>query len=130
MHEGIRSSSPMVPARGELDGASLGSPVSIILTMMDRAGDGPALHRHPYSETFVVRVGRVAFSDDVRTWEAEAGQIVVVPADTPHRFVGLTEHVEMIDIHASPTFITEWLCSASAPSVSASPPPLARVRGL
>lgn len=109
MHDAIKRSSAFRPARGEVEGAPLGSAVSIILTRLDRAGDGPALHRHPYSETFVVRVGRVAFSDGTSTIVAEAGQVVVVPPDTPHRFVGLTNHVEMVDIHVSPTFITAWL---------------------
>jgi mannose-6-phosphate isomerase-like protein (cupin superfamily) len=39
-----------------------------------------------------------------------AGQIIVVPAFTPHKFEVIgPEHVDMIDIHANDTFITEWL---------------------
>ncbi len=34
----------------------------------------------------------------------------VVPPWTPHKFAKAgRERLEMIDIHASPTFVTEWL---------------------
>jgi hypothetical protein len=34
---------------------------------------------------------------------------VVVPAGIAHGFTGKSGRVEMIDIHASPRFNTEWL---------------------
>jgi mannose-6-phosphate isomerase-like protein (cupin superfamily) len=106
---GIKLTEATAQLAGEFQGHGLGSDVSIIFTQLDHPGGGPALHRHPYSETFIVRRGTVIFSDGSTTLEAAAGQIVVVPPLTPHRFTGKTDVAEMIDIHASPRFITEWL---------------------
>ena len=42
--------------------------------------------------------------------EARGGQVVVVPAGVPHKFVNSgTGRLRQIDIHASERFITEWL---------------------
>lgn len=97
------------PWRGEFQGAALGSEVSIIFSSLEHAGEGPQLHRHPYSETIVVRRGTVIFSDGSGSFEASAGEIIVVPAGVPHRFISKSDHVEMIDIHANSSFVTEWL---------------------
>lgn len=73
-------------------------------------GTGPRLHRHPYDEVFVVQEGRVTFTVGDETVEATGGQIVVVPAGQPHKFVhvgpGRARH---LDIHTSGRMITEWL---------------------
>ena len=38
------------------------------------------------------------------------GQIVVAPADIPHKFVNSgTGPLRQIDIHANDRFVTEWL---------------------
>lgn len=97
------------PWSGEIEGTQLGGGVSVILTRLGRFEKGPGLHRHPYAETFFIRAGGASFSDGTTTLEAEAGDLVVVPAGTPHRFDGLKDGVEMIDIHASDRFSTEWL---------------------
>lgn len=97
------------PWTGEFQGGGSGSGVSIIFNHFARTGGGPKLHRHPYSETFLVRKGTVLFSVGTSSFEASAGQIVVVPPGIPHGFTGASDGVEMIDIHASPGFITEWL---------------------
>ena len=49
-------------------------------------GAGPRLHSHPYAETFVIRSGRALFTIGGETVEATAGQILVAPKDTPHKF--------------------------------------------
>jgi len=94
---------------GEFQGRGLDSDVSLIFTRLTAVGEGPRLHRHPYSETFILRKGTVEFSDGQRVFKATAGQIVVIPANTPHRFRSISGAVEMIDVHASPVFITTWL---------------------
>jgi mannose-6-phosphate isomerase-like protein (cupin superfamily) len=44
------------------------------------------------------------------TLEGQPGQIIVVPPETPHKFVNIGEGpLRQIDIHASKRFITEWL---------------------
>lgn len=99
-----------LPWTGEFAGEALGSGVCVIFNHMDAAGQGPALHRHPYSETFIVRRGSVEFTVGEEKLVAHAGQIVVVGAGTAHAFIGVGKPpIEMIDIHASSRFITEWL---------------------
>jgi mannose-6-phosphate isomerase-like protein (cupin superfamily) len=73
-------------------------------------GRGLKLHRHPYEEVFVVQEGTATFTAGEDVIEASGGQVVVVPAGTPHKFVNSgTEPLRQIDIHASDRFITEWL---------------------
>ena len=49
-------------------------------------GDGPRLHRHPYPEVFLVDEGRALFHVDGDRYEVTAGHLVVVAAETPHRY--------------------------------------------
>ena len=100
---------------GEFQGAPNRSDVSVIFNLMDAPGQGPALHRHAYSETFVIRRGTVEFTVGAENVVAHAGQIVVVPAGVPHAFVGRGDApIEMFDIHASPEIVTEWLADTQA----------------
>ena len=73
-------------------------------------GGGPDLHTHPYAEVFVIQEGEVTFTVGDETIEAKEGQILVVPAGVPHKYVnsgaGRARH---IDIHASGRMATEWL---------------------
>ena len=73
-------------------------------------GAGPRLHKHPYEEVFIILEGCPRFTVGAETLDAQPGQIIVVPADTPHKFVNVGEGpLRQIDIHASKQFITEWL---------------------
>jgi mannose-6-phosphate isomerase-like protein (cupin superfamily) len=73
-------------------------------------GRGPKLHRHPYEEVFVVQEGTATFTAGEEVIEASGGQVVVVPAGVPHKFVNSgVGRLRQIDIHASERFITEWL---------------------
>ena len=93
-----------------IEGASIGSQVSLILEYESRDGAGPRLHRHPYTETFVVRHGRALFTVGDERLEAVGGQVLVVPALTPHKFAVIGgEPFVSTNIHASPTFEPEWL---------------------
>jgi quercetin dioxygenase-like cupin family protein len=90
-------------------GVEVGAPVSVIA--VDAApGGGPALHRHPYDEIFVVLEGEATFTLGDRRRVAHAGEVVVAPAGVPHRFVnsGATR-LRQVDVHVSPRFETEWL---------------------
>lgn len=73
-------------------------------------GSGPKLHKHPYEEVFVVQEGTVTFTAGDEVIEARGGQVVVVPAGVPHKFVNSgAGRLRQVDIHASERFITEWL---------------------
>lgn len=73
-------------------------------------GDGPRLHEHPYEEVFIVLEGRATFTVGSQTIEAAPGNILIAPANTPHKFINSGEGpLRQIDIHASKRFITEWL---------------------
>ncbi|MDQ3703641.1 MAG: cupin domain-containing protein [Chloroflexota bacterium] len=92
------------------EGEQFGSGVSLVIISSDEPGVGPYLHQHPYSETFVIRTGRGLFTVGDEQITGAGGQIIVVPALTPHKFAVIgPDRLEMIDIHASATFITEWL---------------------
>ena len=73
-------------------------------------GRGPVLHTHPYIETVIVQEGsgRLTVGDEER--DVKPGDIVVIPENTPHRFVNSgTTSLRQIDIHASPRFIQTYL---------------------
>ena len=73
-------------------------------------GGGPALHAHPYEEVFIVQEGRATFTVGDATIEAIAGQIVIAPANVPHKFVNSgTGPLRQIDIHPRERMVTTWL---------------------
>ena len=79
-----------------------------------RPAADPSLHRHQYEEVFVLREGEVTFTIGDEERVARAGDIVVVPPDTPHAFVNTGEEpLGMVAIHVSPRFATEWLDQSS-----------------
>jgi mannose-6-phosphate isomerase-like protein (cupin superfamily) len=91
------------------DGHEHGASVSFFVNR-HTPGTGPDLHRHPYEETFIVLDGKVRFTLDEATLEAEAGHIVVVPAGTPHKFVSTgAGRLSQISIHPAARMETEWL---------------------
>jgi len=66
----------------------------------------PPLHTHPYVEVAFTIEGRATITVGNETREVQSGGIVVIPANTPHRFVNTGETtLRQIDIHASPRFI-------------------------
>jgi mannose-6-phosphate isomerase-like protein (cupin superfamily) len=95
---------------GELEGHPFDAGVSLIFNILRETGGGPRLHQHPYAETFIVRAGSGLFTVGSEKITAQAGQILVVPANTPHKFTNLGHGpLETIDIHASDRFVTTWL---------------------
>ena len=85
--------------------------ISVCLIVVDfEPGAGPKLHRHPYEEILVVHEGRATFFAGEEMIEATVGQVVVVPAGTPHRFVNPgPERLRLQSVHPRPAFETEWL---------------------
>jgi mannose-6-phosphate isomerase-like protein (cupin superfamily) len=95
---------------GQFEGRDHGGSVSVILVSTEESGAGPALHRHPYDETFVMHSGAAEFTVAGRVLVARAGQVVVVPPETPHKFRNTgAGRLVMTNIHANDEFVTEWL---------------------
>ena len=111
MHHVIRSGEIPRSPGGTLtfQGQPYGGEVSFFL-VNNQPGAGPALHRHPYSETWIVRSGLALMTVDTETLEAGPGDIIVVGAQIPHKFKNIgTERLDIICIHASPQIIQEDL---------------------
>ena len=86
----------------KFEGELYGSGVSFFL-VNNEPGSGPDLHKHPYSETWVVRAGKARITADGQSIEAGPGDIVVVSGETPHKFKNIgTDRLDIICIHASP----------------------------
>jgi quercetin dioxygenase-like cupin family protein len=90
------------------DGHEHGANVSFFLSH-NKPGTGPDLHRHPYEETFIVEDGEVVFTVGDREIDATEGDIVVVPAGTPHKFVSRSATHRQVSIHPVARMETEWL---------------------
>jgi mannose-6-phosphate isomerase-like protein (cupin superfamily) len=73
-------------------------------------GRGPSLHTHPYAEILIVQEGLGSFTVGDERREVGAGEVLIVPAGTPHAFTNTGEtNLRQIDIHLSRSFQTEWL---------------------
>ena len=77
------------------------APVSFYVTEFER-DDGTPLHLHPYPEVFLVERGAAVFTVGEEQLTVSAGHFVVVPAETPHRYVGADgPPVRVISVHAN-----------------------------
>ncbi len=93
----------------EAQGQEIGAGISVI-AVESQPGDGPALHRHAYTEVFVVLEGQATFTLGSEERIVEAGHVVVAPAGIPHRFVNSGPgRLVQVDIHEHDHFVTEWL---------------------
>ena len=111
MHTHIRAGELQPSPGGTITfvGEPHSSGVSFFLVNSE-TGAGPGLHRHPYSETWIVRSGAVRFTADGEDLEAGPGDIVVVGPETPHKFENLGPgRLDLVCVHASPRIIQEEL---------------------
>lgn len=114
---------PVVPARSirvegsrtlRFVGADHGSEISFFLVTND-PGQGPGLHRHPYSETWTVLEGEATIRAGDATIVARAGDTAVVQARTWHGFTNTGDGVlRIMCVHASPEIVQEWQDPADA----------------
>ena len=93
----------------EFEGKAYGAGLTLILVNVE-TGHGPNLHRHPYEEIFVVHAGTGRFFVDESEVQARAGDIVIAPAGTAHRFINSgSDRLQLTAIHHNANFVTEWL---------------------
>ena len=93
----------------EFEGEAHGVSVSLILVDMP-PGEGVSLHTHPYAEIFIVQEGHATYTVGSATIDVVAPRTLIGPANVPHGFTSVGEvPLRHVDIHLSPTFITEWL---------------------
>lgn len=90
-------------------GAEHGADVSYFY-VENQPGEGPGLHWHPYSETWVVLEGTVRIRIGAQTLLAVAGDTATAPAFTPHGFTNAgTGTLRILCIHASRTIVQTFL---------------------
>lgn len=90
------------------EGRDHGSGVSFFLVAND-PGQGPGLHRHPYTETWSVLEGEATITIGDETVVAHAGDTAVVQPGVWHGFSNTgSGTLRMICIHASDTMIQEF----------------------
>lgn len=69
-------------------------------------GQGASLHSHPYAEVFLVQEGKVAFVVGSEIVIVNDGHVVIVPAQTPHKFTNAgTTPLRMCCIHPTKEII-------------------------
>jgi quercetin dioxygenase-like cupin family protein len=100
---------PFAGSSTRFEGGGHGSSISFFLSRF-APGGGPRLHRHPYDETFIIEAGTARFTAGDATFEAVAGEVVVVPPNTPHKFVNTgDDELVQVSIHAAPAMVQEDL---------------------
>ncbi len=91
---------------GKFEGKDIGTGVTVLFFATETVGHGPRWHVHPYDEIFIIRVGRALFTIGDEKIAAKAGQILLGPANVPHKYVNLGPGLlETTDIHVSDRWI-------------------------
>lgn len=94
------------PPLGSQEGKHFGVDCVVIRYSTDVVGEGPNLHVHPYDEVFHILEGRAEFTVGDRRFTAEAGSLIVGPANVPHAYKNLGPgRLDSVDIHLS----SEWI---------------------
>ena len=92
--------------KGHVEGRDLDTGVTVLFFSTEEVGKGPAWHVHPYDEVFIIRKGRARFTIGADRIDAEAGDIVMGPAEVPHKYENLGPGpLETTDIHLSDRWI-------------------------
>ncbi|MCG2840629.1 cupin domain-containing protein [Sandaracinobacter sp. RS1-74] len=111
MHHIIRAAeTSKAPNRTwKFEGEHFGAGISFFAVDLDR-GQGPGLHIHPYAETWLVLSGMVDFEVQDESLFACTGDVVIVPAHTPHRFTNSGDQpLTMVCIHDHERVIQHFL---------------------
>ena len=101
---------PFVGSSHQFVGADRADVNISVFLFHGQPGRGPRPHRHPYDEVQFIREGRGLYTVNGETFEAGAGDILVIKAGEVHSFtcIGDVPLVQM-DVHLSPRFIQEDL---------------------
>lgn len=92
--------------RGRFEGRDIGTGVTVLFYATEEVGKGPLWHVHPYDEIFIIRAGRALFTIGEDKIEAGPGDILLGPADIPHKYHNLGPGLlESTDIHLSDRWI-------------------------
>ena len=105
-----QSDLPLVSFSHEFIGAHHGDTAISFFLVNGEPGRGTRLHKHDYDEVVYVIEGQSTWTvaDTVR--QARTGDILIVRAGEPHKFVNSGSGVlRQIDIHLNPRFETTWL---------------------
>ena len=95
---------------GAIEGRDLGTGVTVLFYATDTIGEGPRWHVHTYDEVFIVREGRALFTIGEDKVEAAAGDVLLGPANVPHKFHNLGPgRLETTDIHLSDRWVQQDL---------------------
>lgn len=88
-----------------VEGRDLGTNLTILTFTSTEVGDGPVLHVHKYDEVFLIHEGAARFTVGDEEIIAEAGHVVLGPANVPHKFENLgPSRLTTTDIHLSDHF--------------------------
>ena len=94
---------------GGWNGRDFGTEVSFIFSDITTPGQGPKLHTHDYDEVQIVRRGQAWFQVGDEEIEAEEGDILVIPAGTPHKVRSMGDRTDVISVHLSGRMKADWL---------------------
>ena len=92
-----------------LEGAKHGLRTSVYQSRVP-PGIGPRRHTHPYAEFFVLHAGQARFFAADDAFDAEAGDVVIVPPDVVHWFVNTgDDFLQHTAIHEAPVHGVAYL---------------------
>lgn len=94
-------------------------PISMFL-VHNQPGDGPAPHRHPYPEVFVLHTGTARFRIDDSELLASAGDVLIAPTGATHAFTNTGPgELRMTCVHTAAEMDTVWLDAAGERAAAA-----------
>jgi len=82
---------------------------SFIFSEISEPGLGPKLHTHAYDEVQIVRRGRARFRVGDEDVPCDEGDIIVIPAGTPHLVRTVGGETDIISVHLSGRIAADWL---------------------
>ena len=91
-----------------LSGSDYGLATSIMVSQV-APGSGPRRHRHPHAEIFVPHEGQGRFEVESTYFDAEAGDVVIIPPDAWHSLTNSgTAPLRHVAIHENKRAVSEF----------------------